>query len=299
MARMKKIEIEAAATFFGTKYPPPFDAPCKERKRWRLGLAAGLAQFGVNMLRLPKGQWSSQRHWHHRNDEFVVVLEGEVVLVTDAGEEILRAGDFAGFKAGEADGHHIQNRSESEAVLLEIGSRFEDDIAEYPDIDMRGLPEGYVHKDGTPYGAPRALVTPPAADVPKLARIVLHVSNIEQANAFYSELLGQKGRFVGGGRLYFDCGPVLLALLDPTSGGREARPAPDTITFTVANVESIHARAKALGCLDNTEVHGAPAGEIVTRPWGERSFYVVDPWGNGLCFSAEGTLFRGDRAARG
>jgi uncharacterized cupin superfamily protein len=107
----------------------------------------------VNMLRLPKGQWSSQRHWHHHNDEFVMVLEGEVVLVTDAGEEVLRAGDSAGFKAGDPDGHHFQNRSDADAVLLEIGSSFPDDVAEYSDIDMRALPEGYVRKDGTPYGA--------------------------------------------------------------------------------------------------------------------------------------------------
>lgn len=155
MARMKKIDLSTAPTRLGTAYPPPFDAPCRERKRFRLGLAAGLTQFGVNMLRLPKGQWSSQRHWHHHNDEFVVVLEGEVVLVTDAGEETLRAGDCAGFKAGDPDGHHFQNRSDNDAILLEIGSNLADDVAEYPDIDMRGLPDGYVHKDGTPYGAPR------------------------------------------------------------------------------------------------------------------------------------------------
>jgi uncharacterized cupin superfamily protein len=152
---MKKIDLSTAPTRTGTAYPPPYDERCKLRSRIRIGLAAGLTQFGVNMLRLPKGQWSSQRHWHHKNDELVMVLEGEVVLVTDAGEEILRAGDFAGFKAGDPDGHHIQNRSESDAILLEIGSRFEDDTAEYPDIDMRAMPDGYVHKDGTPYDAPR------------------------------------------------------------------------------------------------------------------------------------------------
>lgn len=152
---MKKIDIAQAPTRFGTGYPPPYDAPCNARKRWRLGAAAGLTQFGVNLLRLPPGQWSSQRHWHHANDEFVMVLEGEVVLVTDAGEEVLRAGDCAGFRAGDPDGHHLQNRSDREAVLLEVGSSFPHDVAEYPDIDLRALPEGYVHKDGTPYGARR------------------------------------------------------------------------------------------------------------------------------------------------
>jgi uncharacterized cupin superfamily protein len=151
---MKKIDLSTAPTRTGTSYPPPFDAPCRERKRWRLGAAAGLTQFGVNMLRLPKGQWSSQRHWHHREDEFVFVLEGEVVLVTDAGEEVLRAGDCAGFRAGDPDGHHFQNRSDNDAVLLEVGSNVPDDVAEYPDIDMRALPEGFVHKDGTPYDKP-------------------------------------------------------------------------------------------------------------------------------------------------
>jgi len=150
----RKIDIDAAPTRFGTGYPPPFDVPCQGRRRWKLGDAAGLTQFGVNLLRLPPGQWSSQRHWHLAEDEFVYVLEGEVVLVTDAGEEVLRAGDCAGFKAGEPDGHQVQNRSSTEAVLLEIGSRLPDiDGADYPDIDLKldaGEP-GYRHKDGTPY----------------------------------------------------------------------------------------------------------------------------------------------------
>lgn len=149
----KKIDLTTAPTRFGTAYPPPFDAPCLERKRWRLGKAAGLTQFGVNLLRLAPGVWSSQRHWHTHEDEFVHVLEGEVVLVTNAGEEILRAGDSAGFPAGVEDGHHLQNRSNVEAVVLEIGSnRPGEDGAEYPDIDLRALPDGYVRKDGTPYG---------------------------------------------------------------------------------------------------------------------------------------------------
>jgi len=151
MAGMKKIDLSTAPTRVGSGYPSPYDEPCRERKRWRLGLAAGLTQFGVNRLLLSKGQWSSQRHWHHNHDELVVVLEGEVVMVTDAGEEILRAGDSAGFKAGDPDGHHFQNRSDKDAILLEIGSNAPNDIAEYPDIDLRALPEGYVHKDGTPY----------------------------------------------------------------------------------------------------------------------------------------------------
>ncbi len=148
---MKKIDRMAAPMRAGTNYPPPHDAPCKDRMRWRLGLAAGLTQFGINYLVLKPGVWSSQRHWHTRNDEFVHVLEGEVVLVTDAGEEVLKAGDSAGFKAGDRDGHHLINRTDREAVVLEIGSSFTDDETDYSDIDMKSAPEGYVHKDGTPY----------------------------------------------------------------------------------------------------------------------------------------------------
>jgi uncharacterized cupin superfamily protein len=152
---MPKIDADAAPTRFGTGYPEPFAAVCTGRKKWRLGDAAGLTQFGVNLLRLPPGQWTAHRHWHRHEDEFVYVLEGEVVLVTDAGEETLTAGDCAGFKAGEPDGHHLQNRSASEAVLLEVGSRHPGgDGAEYPDIDLV-LPVGektWRRKDGTAYG---------------------------------------------------------------------------------------------------------------------------------------------------
>jgi uncharacterized cupin superfamily protein len=151
---MPKIDIDAAPTRFGTGYPPPYDAPCLERKRWKLGDAAGLTQFGVNLQRLAPGVWSSQRHWHTAEDEFVWVVSGEVVLVTDEGEQVLRAGDCAGFPAGAPNGHHLQNRSSEEAVLLEVGSRKPDeDGVDYPDIDLKlanGASE-YDHKDGTPY----------------------------------------------------------------------------------------------------------------------------------------------------
>src|SRR5712692_9876856 len=95
----KRIEVAALARVTGTTYPPPFDEPCRSRERVRLGDAAGLTQYGVNLLRLPPGAWSSQRHWHTAGDEFVYVLSGEIVLVTDGGEEVLRAGDSAGFPA--------------------------------------------------------------------------------------------------------------------------------------------------------------------------------------------------------
>jgi uncharacterized cupin superfamily protein len=151
---MPKIDKDTAPTRHGTGYPPPYDIPCRERHRTRLGDAAGLDQFGVNLLRLPDGQWSSQRHWHTAEDEFVYVLEGEVVLVEDEGETVLKAGDCAGFKAGVANGHHVVNRSGRDALLLEVGSRRPaQDGADYPDIDLV-YPVGgggYLHKDGTPY----------------------------------------------------------------------------------------------------------------------------------------------------
>lgn len=151
---MPKIELETAPTRNGTAYPPPFDAPCRARRRWKLGDAAGLTQFGVNLLRLEPGVWSSQRHWHSAEDEFVHVLEGEVVLVDDAGETVLRAGDSAGFKAGDPNGHQLQNRSERAATVLEVGSRRpETDAVDYPDLDMI-IPAGtgrYHHRDGEPY----------------------------------------------------------------------------------------------------------------------------------------------------
>ena len=154
---MGKIDIEQAPQREGTAYPPPFDAPCVKRVRRRLGKAAGLTQFGVNRLTLPPGQWSSQRHWHSREDEFVYVIEGEVVLVTNAGETTLRAGDCAGFRHGDPDGHHIQNRSDRDAVLLEVGHTDPTDEADYPDIDLHASPDGYTHKDGAPYeGTKRA-----------------------------------------------------------------------------------------------------------------------------------------------
>ena len=150
----KRIDPKDLPARAGSFYPPPYDEPCRARERRRLGDAAGLTQFGVNLLRLPPGAWSSQRHWHFKQDEFVYVLEGEVVLVTDHGEETLHPGDCAGFKAGDPNGHHFQNRSIKEAVLLEVGSRNpEGDGAEYPDIDLKlALNEKkFRHKDGTPY----------------------------------------------------------------------------------------------------------------------------------------------------
>jgi uncharacterized cupin superfamily protein len=151
----KRIDPKDLPAHIGTYYPPPYDEPCRARERRRLGDAAELTQFGVNLLRLAPGVWSSQRHWHFKQDEFVYVLEGEVVLITNAGEETLKAGDCAGFKAGEEDGHHFQNRSSGDVLLLEVGTRIDGDGAVYPGIDLVYPPDGkpalYTRRDGTPY----------------------------------------------------------------------------------------------------------------------------------------------------
>ncbi len=148
----KRVDLKSVPVVIGSGYPAPFDQPCAARARQRLGEASGLTDFGVNLLRLPPGTWSSQRHWHAAEDEFVFVVAGEVVLITDSGEEVLRAGDSAGFKAGIKDGHHLQNRSPRDAIVLEIGSRKPEDEGEYSDIDMRfARTGGFTRKDGTPY----------------------------------------------------------------------------------------------------------------------------------------------------
>ncbi|MGH8142647.1 MAG: cupin domain-containing protein [Steroidobacteraceae bacterium] len=150
----RKIDKDKTPAVVGARYPAPLDAPCRQRLRRRLGDAAGLTQFGVNLTKLPPGCWSSQRHWHSAEDEFIYVVEGELVMITDSGEEILHAGDCAAFPAGTPDGHHLQNRSERDALVLEVGSRqpAEDEVV-YPDVDLRAQKgrAGYTRRDGTVY----------------------------------------------------------------------------------------------------------------------------------------------------
>jgi uncharacterized cupin superfamily protein len=148
---MKKIDLSAVPAHTGSNYPPPFDSACHGQSCQRLARAAGLVHFGVNLTVIEPGAWSSQRHWHTHEDEFVWVLEGELTLVTDAGEEILRAGDCAAFRKGDPDGHHLVNRSGSPARVLEIGNSDPRDRCSYPDIDMVAEERGYLHRDGTPY----------------------------------------------------------------------------------------------------------------------------------------------------
>jgi len=139
----------------GSGYPEPFRDAVGAREKRPLGDAFGLNGFGVNLVRLPPGCWSSQRHWHTLEDEFVYVLEGELVLVTDAGEQLLTAGMASGFPAGTRDGHHMINRSARDAVYLEVGDRLDQDEAEYPDIDlMLKLRDGklvFMHRNGEAY----------------------------------------------------------------------------------------------------------------------------------------------------
>ena len=132
---------------------------------------------------------------------------------------------------------------------------------------------------------------------PTLYRIILQVDNLDQAEEFYGKLLVDRGRRIPrASRHYIDCGPVILALVDVNGEaipGLQPKPLPDYIYFAVNDIEAVYDRARELQCLSTEDVHGESAGDLVIRPWGERSFYVHDPWGNGLCFVDERTLFTG------
>jgi len=153
--RLPALEPASVPERRGSGYPEPFRSRMGDRVKRRLGDACGLTRFGVNLVTLGPGGQSALRHWHTAEDEFVYVLEGEVVLVTDLGEQVLRAGDCAGYPAGKPDGHHFVNRSDAAARYLEIGNRDPDDRAHYPDDDlaMAGDRQNvrYVHKDGRAY----------------------------------------------------------------------------------------------------------------------------------------------------
>jgi uncharacterized cupin superfamily protein len=141
----------------GSSYPKPFRAAVEARQKRALGDATGLTQFGINLVELPSGCWSAQRHWHSHEDEFVYVVDGELTLVTDGGEQVLRPGMAAGFPAGKADGHHLINRTDRPATYLEVGTRRDDvDEVDYPDIDLAiRLLDGrqtFVTKTSEPHG---------------------------------------------------------------------------------------------------------------------------------------------------
>ncbi len=152
---MPKIDIASLPIDSRTNYPAPLDRVVLGRQRKRLGNAVGLDQFGVNLTTLKPGAASALRHWHEKEDELIYMLEGEVVLVEDGGETVLKPGDAAGFNANSANGHHLVNRSARDAVYLEIGTRSKHERAHYPDVDLLAVRDDdgmrYTHKDGKPY----------------------------------------------------------------------------------------------------------------------------------------------------
>jgi uncharacterized cupin superfamily protein len=154
---MPKIDLAALQERSGSRYPAPHDEPCRGRRWKALGEPGGLTQFGVNLLVLDPGVWSSQRHWHTHEDELVYVLTGRPTMVTDAGADVLGPGDCAAFKAGVKDGHHFRNDTDEPVTLLVVGTRDDRDHGEYPDIDMRFEPGrysgggGFRRKDGSPF----------------------------------------------------------------------------------------------------------------------------------------------------
>jgi uncharacterized cupin superfamily protein len=155
VSAMPKIDIAGIELDTRSGYPEPFRPVTIGRERKRLGNAIGLDQFGVNLSRLKPGAQSSQRHWHANEDEFVYILEGEVVLHEDSDETVLRPGDAAGWKAGVPNGHCLINRSAQDVVYLEIGTRAKHERAQYPDIDLMVVRDDngmrYTHKSGEPY----------------------------------------------------------------------------------------------------------------------------------------------------
>ena len=153
---MPKIDIAKLPTDTRTGYPAPFDRAVIGRERKRLGNAVGLDQFGVNLTTLKPGAASALRHWHQQQDELVYMLEGELVLIDDDGETVLKPGDAAGFKANERNGHHLVNRTDRDARYLEIGTRAKHERVEYPDADLLAIRDNegahYTHKNGKAYG---------------------------------------------------------------------------------------------------------------------------------------------------
>ncbi len=140
----------------GTIYPPPLNETSKGRKKRAIGDALGLTHFGVNLVHVPPGEVSSQRHWHSEQDEFVYMLEGELTLITDAGEQSLRPGQAAGFPANKADGHCLRNDSDAHAAYLVVGDRPPGDVCSYSDIDLHGVSSdgrgiAFTRKDGSPF----------------------------------------------------------------------------------------------------------------------------------------------------
>lgn len=156
---MPKLDLSKVPVKSGSIYPEPYAGMMKGRSSLRLGDAGGLTQFGVNLVTLEPGALSSLRHWHLNEDEFVMVTEGCCVMVTDAGETPMQAGDCAAFPAGSTDGHHFINRSDAVARFLVVGSKAPVEVATYSDVDLRvemaGGKARFTYKDGTNWEGPR------------------------------------------------------------------------------------------------------------------------------------------------
>ena len=152
---MPKIDISKAVVRTKGVYPQPYTSVTDGREKAALGNAAGLTQFGVNLTRLKPGAASALRHWHEQEDEFVYVLEGELVLIEDGGETVLMPGDCAGFKAGVSNGHYLVNKSPRDALYLEIGTRAAAERGHYPDVDLVFERDQnvvrFLHRSGEPY----------------------------------------------------------------------------------------------------------------------------------------------------
>jgi uncharacterized cupin superfamily protein len=148
---MPKIDLDAIPQTNTTGYPPPFDNEVQGRWYRRLGPPAALTDFGVSQVTLKPGAWSSQRHWHDGEDEFLVMIDGEAVLVEDDGPTVLRAGDCAAWPKGSTNGHHLRNESERDCTFIVVGGGARTGGG-YSDVDMMFTQDGkYVRKDGTPY----------------------------------------------------------------------------------------------------------------------------------------------------
>ncbi|HEY6834486.1 MAG TPA: cupin domain-containing protein [Pseudolabrys sp.] len=152
---MPKVDIAKVPVKSGTFYPAEFQAECAGRHKQALGDVIGLTQFGVNITRIAPGSASSLRHYHEQEDEFIFMLEGELVLIENDGEVVLKRGDAAGFKAGSGNAHRLVNRSDGDAVYFEVGTRAAEERVHYPDVDLMmerdAKTRRYLHKSGEPY----------------------------------------------------------------------------------------------------------------------------------------------------
>ena len=155
MNKPAKLEPKTVTPRTGTIYPPEYAGPIKGREKRALGDVFGLTQYGVNLTTLAPGTWSSQRHWHEKEDEFIFIVEGEITLIDDAGEHLLKPGMCAGFKAGVANGHHLVNKTKSPVTYLEIGTRSAQERAHYSDADMLfekdGAKSSVTRRSGAPF----------------------------------------------------------------------------------------------------------------------------------------------------